>query len=120
VGRPLDPYLAPRTFARYLAVIDRLRASARGVGYALTVHGSLSRDIDLVAVAWVQWAVPAEVLADVIIGKLHLIDTVFHVIEPDRDGPRAKPHGRLAWSILLEPYHGPYIDLSVIPPKDAP
>lgn len=102
--------------ATYRAVIDGLRATARGVGYGLTVHGSLSRDIDLVAVPWVSWAVEPEVLAEVIAGKLELMGyTIHHIIVPEIDGPKAKPHGRLAWAYLLGPYNDPYIDLSVTP-----
>jgi hypothetical protein len=43
--------------AKYELLIEPLRAVARSLGYALTVHGSLVRDIDLVAVPWTSDAV---------------------------------------------------------------
>ena len=44
--------------------IDRVRALAREVGYAIGVHGSLERDVDLIAVPWVEEAVGPEALAE--------------------------------------------------------
>lgn len=38
----------------YQAFLPELRKVARSCGYALAVHGSMERDLDLVAVPWVD------------------------------------------------------------------
>lgn len=38
----------------FLSVIPKLRAAARQCGYGLGVHGSLRRDLDLIATPWVE------------------------------------------------------------------
>lgn len=105
---------ARRATAAYIdALTDELlppmRAAARAAGYALAVHGSLARDIDIVAVPWTDQAISADKLLQLLVG------VVSGVI------PRAwateftdKPHGRRAATIN----HGGFlaeIDLSVMP-----
>jgi hypothetical protein len=94
-----------------------LRDEAAMQGYALAVHGSMARDFDLIAVPWVDNpAKPEDLvkeLCDIVGGKVRLYKN-------EGEGkitaePTIKPHGRLAWTIHLG--GGPYIDLSVIPPK---
>lgn len=108
------------------ALIDPLRLAAKACGYALAVHGSLKRDIDLIAVPWVEEAVAPEELLTVILetleketGRTPVISNESH----DPHGPHChcshnperKPHGRLAWAIQLSGRSpGPYIDLSVV------
>ena len=76
---------------------------ARNVGYSLALHGSMARDLDLIAVPWTDDAVSAQDLAHVIAEGTGRALSDFH----------EKPHGRLAWVIQLG--GGPYIDLSVMP-----
>lgn len=45
-------------------LIDPLRERARELGYALAVHGTLRRDIDLIACPWTVEAVPERELAE--------------------------------------------------------
>jgi hypothetical protein len=91
-----------------LDALAAIRATARGYWYTIAVHGSLSRDIDLIAVPWVQipGATPAELVAACVeaLGVPCLVD-----------GPEEKFHRRQAWSIRV-PKHNWYIDLSVITP----
>ena len=47
-GRKLKDY--------YTEILRPLRKQARSMGYALAVHGSMARDLDLVAVPWVESA----------------------------------------------------------------
>lgn len=91
-------------------LIEPLRAVARDYGYALTVHGSLERDIDLVAVPWIDSASSAADLAEAIRVKAD------GYLRPNEQWPRRKTHGRLCWSFHLG--GGPYIDLSVMPLTD--
>lgn len=90
-----------------MAFLPGIVEVARKRGYALTVHGSLARDFDFVAIPWTEDACPAEELAEAIRARCGGI--------PDHKipGPVQKPHGRLAWMFHLG--GGPYIDLSVMP-----
>lgn len=99
----------------YAVTYMRLAPVARELGYALTLHGSMRRDLDLVAIPWTKDAVGARVLAESLARECggfmrpHEADDEFH-----RAGkPGYKPHGRLGWVILLGGQ--PYIDLSVMP-----
>lgn len=99
-------------------LIEPLRETARRHGYALAVHGSLKRDIDLVACPWIDNASSAGVLAAAIQRKARKVTGFAVMIDykpPIAQNPEKKPHGRLAWSIVLG--GGPYIDLSVMPTR---
>jgi hypothetical protein len=99
----------------YDGAIGSLRARARELGYALAVHGSLARDIDLVAVPWVDEAVDAETL---IAALREVVESVtgFAVLGPD--GSTTKPHGRIGWTI--HPHGRMYFDISVMPRCPTP
>lgn len=116
--------------AAFACIYAGLAEVARAHGYALAVHGTLARDFDLIAVAWTEDAKPAPVLVEAIRAR------VSGVVQPDGTPagrwnperqdfarcvvrqPEPKPHGREAWTIHLG--GGPFIDLSVIPPKVIP
>ena len=102
---------------RFLAqFLGPIREAARKFGYAVAVHGSLARDIDLVAIPWVEEASSAEELADTI---RTLISGVFGSTLGGRTMD-TRPHGRKTWSIAtLELPAGSYVDLSVMPRMDA-
>lgn len=107
-----------------LELLAAIRPIARHHGYAIAVHGSLSRDIDLVAVPWTDDAVPAEELVEVVrkaVGGFICIaeghsnagqDGYF--IHPHDHSPEDRPHGRRTWVIQLVG-RGTYLDLSVMP-----
>jgi hypothetical protein len=96
---------------------------ARECGYALGLHGSMQRDLDLIAVPWTDEAKDAYDLVcairDAVCG--HIIDEWDFVSCRDEEdfkkrNPTIKPHGRLVWDIQLG--GGIYIDLSVFPKND--
>lgn len=99
----------------YLSLLDDIRAAARSCGYAVGLHGTCSRDFDLIACPWRDDAKSAEELAEAIafvVGGAHRKETVCE-----------KPHGRKAWLIYLPPGGGtltPMLDLSVMPRSPAP
>ena len=111
---------------QYDLLIGPLREVAREHGYALTVHGTLKRDIDLVAVPWVNTPSDPKVLSEAIRQRAALINPigVAFIIPAENDDyhkngcPGLKPHGRLCWVYQLG--GGPAIDLSVIPPRNPP
>lgn len=105
----------------YERLIGPVREKARELGYAVAVHGTLKRDIDLVAVPWADAAADARTLAEAVRdvcrehngGIAHM--TPAEEADPwHRAGcPTRKPFGRLCWSFHLG--GGPYVDLSVMP-----
>lgn len=92
-----------------------LRFVAERYGYALCVHGSLRRDIDLVAVPWRDCAIGPESLVEALANATKAITGTARFREQDQ-APEFKPQGRKSWSIYLTPLDdAPYIDLSVMP-----
>lgn len=92
---PPSPALAPLILRAYLH------------GYTLAVHGSLHRDLDLIAVAWTDEAESPETLVAMLCEHEELI----HV-----GGWTHRPHGRVAVTLRTRGWNKP-IDLSIIPPR---
>ena len=99
----------------FLEVYEALLATAQDHGYSLALHGSMNRDLDLIAVPWTDNACDIKTF-------LAAIDETAskYQIEPFR-GKKTdimqkgskKPHGRFAYSIHLG--HESYIDISIMP-----
>jgi len=89
--------------------IDRVRKLAFEVGYAIAAHGSMERDVDLVAVPWVEDAIGNHALMEHIAkgmnGKVLAIEK--------------KPLGRYACTIQIDGWYKD-IDLSVCPRIELP
>lgn len=106
--------------AAYFAIIPGLTEAAREVGYALAVHGSMARDLDLIAVPWTEAAESAEALILRLLSATchrgHLnprSDTHDDKAQSNGDVGAIKPHGRRSWSIHFD--NGLYLDVSVMP-----
>ncbi len=102
------------TFApAYAAFYPMLAEIARENGYALAIHGTVTRDFDLIAIPWVKECVSSDTL-------IHLIANYAAMFYFDKKhsliGPEIKEHGRKAWSILMG--NGAVIDFSVMPLLD--
>ena len=93
-------------------LLPAMQLCARGAGYALAVHGSLARDIDLLAVPWVEQAVSPEELVRRLCGAV--AGCMGRCVANGK--PSQKPHGRVAWSLIHSGGCG-YIDLSVVAPR---
>jgi hypothetical protein len=101
----------------YALWLEKIIATARTKGYAIGVHGSLQRDLDLLAVPWTEEAASDAELAEAI------RETVGGDIAPGAsliDGqwvrqpmPKEMPHGRRVWTISF--VKDIFIDLSVMP-----
>jgi hypothetical protein len=99
----------------YGSFFGLMQAAAHKHGYALALHGSLTRDMDLIAVPWIDTASqPLDLLAE-----------LFKVIGWERsDGvpyhgePEQKPHGRTAY--IIHTGGGGYVDISIMPLSSAP
>lgn len=102
---------------RYQELLPIIRRVAHANGYAIGLHGSGQRDMDLIAVPWTGEAVAAEELVERLVEACDG-ENCAGVLDP---GIANKPHGRRAWSIRLTGkmlfYEHLYIDLSVMPLK---
>jgi hypothetical protein len=95
-------------------VLPDILETAREHGYAVALHGSVARDIDLVAVPWVDHASSAEEVAESIRQAAEKLTGMAFVAPHELNvTPKKMPHGRLCWSFHLG--SGVYIDLSVMP-----
>lgn len=99
----------------YAQILPRIREAAKQLGYAIAIHGTLTRDLDLVAVPWIEEADEPTILVNMI------ADAVGGYIIGDRvderghisNHPTHQPHGRMSWNIC---WGGKvFIDLSVMP-----
>jgi hypothetical protein len=111
----LDP--SPARAAAYVALYPMLVAIAKRHGYALAVHGSVTRDFDLVAIPWIEEASEPMKLMKAI---KRATRAVIHHDEMDslvNWKPTEKPHGRLAFSLHVTNHgmYGGYLDISVMP-----
>ena len=89
--------------------LARIWELSREVGYAIGLHGSLKRDMDLIAAPWTDEA----------IGNAGLIDHLCAGLPAVRiGGPERKSHGRIAVTLQMDGYFKP-IDLSIMPRLDA-
>lgn len=95
----------------YLMAMAKIQRVGKEHGYNITVHGSLERDCDIVAVPWQEQASSAEDLAIAICTE---IDGFFSPSDMEHEGglPYKRAHGRLCYPIHLG--RGPYIDLSIM------
>lgn len=105
-----EPTFAPV----YVSLFPHLAKIANKHGYALAAHGSVVRDMDLVAIPWTDEATDAEILMNAVAEYLKIFTDMFGLAI---HGPTDKPHGRVAW--LLATGFGSAIDLSVMPRSKA-
>lgn len=118
--------IAPAIYARMVVLISE---RAEQLGYAIGVHGSLARDLDLMAAPWTEEASDPDTLVEAVreivggyivphgtlAGRWSVEKGEF--VECAVQNPVHKPHGRVAWSINLG--GGAYIDLSIMPKGPA-
>jgi hypothetical protein len=123
-----SPEIAAQAGEAYSALIGPLRAVAMAHGYAIGVHGSLARDIDLIVVPWTveasdQAAVARALIEEVkrVNGHVFVAERVVDVDPYDftKRSPEPKPHGRMSWSLHLGGA-GAYVDLAIFPPLANP
>ena len=86
-----------------------LSGVAKDYGYALAMHGSVERDLDLVCVPWVE---DAKDYTDMIEAMREAIGGF--LMKNHLPKPGDKPHGRMCF--LIQTGGGGYLDISVFPP----
>ncbi|MEH6721953.1 MAG: hypothetical protein V7686_00355 [Qipengyuania sp.] len=94
-------------------VLDDMRLAARGCGYALAVHGTRARDIDMIAVPWTEQADEPKLLVQRLCGVL--AGKLGRALSQCGDDSAEKPHGRRAVTIIMPGAMAPEIDLSIMP-----
>lgn len=124
-----EPTRAPFFACLYPGLCD----TARSLGYALAIHGTVTSDLDLIAVPWTEEAVREEDLVQALIDHIGALDyegllrrdlsgcpneAVEKRIQAEAavSGPgwcQSKPHGRRAWNLYMD--FGAKVDLSVMP-----
>ncbi len=97
-----DPNYAPV----YCALYPQLAEVTRRHGYALAIHGSLGRDMDLICVPWAEVVSEPRAVVD------EITNTFSIVLVGDGDHP--KNHGRRVWTISVG-FGACFIDLSFTP-----
>ena len=85
-------------------------------GYCLALHGSMARDLDVIAIPWTEDADSPERL--LVAFKRFIVSKAPVNIKGKHKGT-LKPHGRIGY-VLPIGYDGHYIDLSIMPLADAP
>jgi len=93
----------------YARIYTMARTLAWQEGYAICLHGSFTRDLDLMAIPWTAQPCTPK----------HLVNRIL-----DATGLRSldkeatvKDHGRLSWTLVLPSFADPrFVDFSVMPP----
>lgn len=119
IASAIDAYPDRQSF--YRSLLPKIRETAKARGYAIGVHGSETRDFDLIAAPWTAEAIApddlARAVADAVEGHL--------VLKAAGQLAGIKPLGRRAYTITWgidvderypHPGHwGVFIDMSVAP-----
>lgn len=104
----------------YARIYTIARLLAWSEGYALMMHGSFTRDLDLVAIPWAENVCEPEHLVRRLLSATE--DTLRAIHREDsQPGPASdKPHGRKVWTLVFKKFGDPrFVDLSVIPANAA-
>ena len=91
----------------YAMILPDLRDAAKECGYTLALHGSMARDLDLIAVPWTEDAASREALLEAVAGAC---GAIMDGVEEDAED---KPHGRRSYALVI--FGEWYIDLSIMP-----
>lgn len=95
----------PNNAPMYAALYPGLAKIARSHGYALAVHGTLGRDMDLICVPWTEAPSDPEAVVSEITKTYH----IRQIGEPD-----TTHHGRERWTISVG-FGECFLDLSFMP-----
>ena len=93
----------------YASYYPMLKEIAIKYGYALAIHGSLTKDMDLIAVVWISRPRSYKRMIEEMRKKIG-----GGYMNITSKGKGNKPHGRK--SFLIHSGGGGYLDISVIPP----
>lgn len=100
----------PIMYATYYGIMKEVAAI---YGYAIAIHGSMVRDLDLIAVPWVEK--PGSVIDMFKEFNKRIGLEKSNINSKPYDSVSEKPHGRTAYT--LSTGGGGYVDISVMPTK---
>lgn len=96
----------------YASILPMIKQLGIVQGYAIAVHGSMTRDFDIVAIPWRKKVMDPDTFAFF----MHRMLCAYpYTIEQIKKRAEKKPHGRIAYDLILG-HNGAYVDLSIIPP----
>lgn len=98
----------------YGRIYTMVRKLAWEEGYAIGLHGSFTRDLDMIAVPWEggRRCNPEKLVARILQAT---------GLREASGNPGEKPHGRKVWTLLLPEFGDPrFVDLSIMPLPAAP
>lgn len=99
--------MKPACFAPvYIGSYPKLAEIARSHGYAMAVHGTLARDMDLICIPWTKDAADPQTVVDSI--------TNTYAFEALPGCPHPHEHGRLVYTLIVS-FGECFIDLSFTP-----
>lgn len=105
---PSSAHMKVNNAPMYANLYPTMRDIARAHGYALAVHGSMMRDMDVIAVPWTHDACDPQELVDAF-AKAIAFDHV-------DDEPALKLHGRKVWTLAFPGTC--FVDLSIMPMEE--
>ena len=93
----------------YARVFTMARCIAWSYGYAAVLHGSFTRDLDIVLIPWTN---EASGDADQLIAMIAQAAD----LKPLKNDPVEQPHGRKSYTLLFPKFGDPrFIDIGVVP-----
>jgi hypothetical protein len=111
----MNSMVKARTPAVYFSFLyNQIVEICRERGYAAALHGSMARDLDVIAIPWTEEAVPAdELVAAIAEATGGYRERCLEEGEEILRTPIQKPHGRLSW--LISFHDNLHLDFSVMP-----
>ncbi|HGF4018900.1 hypothetical protein [Burkholderia cenocepacia] len=93
----------------YCSLYPEFAEIARKHGYALAIHGSLAKDMDLVAIPWTDSASEPQAIVDAIVSEFSITQA---------NGWTTREHGRQVTTLVIA-FGDCFVDLSFIPRGDS-
>ena len=106
----MKPSTKKELYNYYKSIIPRIKKIAKEKGYAVAIHGSMKKDLDVMAMPWTNDAKAPESLAIALMKEFLGHSYMRTYLKENRHG---KPHGRLTYTLPVKGRG--YIDLSVMP-----
>ncbi len=93
----------------YCSLYPEFAEIARKHGYALAIHGSLAKDMDLVAIPWTDSASEPQAIVDAIVSEFSITQA---------NGWTTREHGRQVTTLVIA-FGDCFVDLSFVPRGDS-
>lgn len=104
----------------YAEILPIVREVAKSCGYAIAIHGSMTRDLDLIAVPWVEKHLKPETLLlriEKAVCEHKFIGSLKSLLEIQACHKKQEKHGNVGEGFILTTGADTYIDLLIIKAK---